>query len=404
MAGGNAIASGAAILTTNADGFVAGLQKSEAAMGGWGKRVQASADKSAKGFRETSDKISGFFGVSLGGVVAMAMGEIGKRVLNSVTGLTAFQNRLGEMDNQIRQTADLMERAASARDKWLDVGTVTENADAMAKEIKRLKNLMSDEQVARSGAEAGLREIEDPFASGKGFLMWAGQRHGDLVDVKTKVMEAAGDRIATVQKKLLDLEERRAKLLDPDKDEQKQKMVQGMTDALEAQAAKWDMNAKEIAMYDAYAKGLSFKQMERFEKALDKSLEADKLKAMEEFSGAIEKQVTLFGESAAAAELYDLKMKGLGDEQLKWAEGILKMREEIEKAAAGMKPQLAGATLAGTGEAYRLIVANKLRAVDQDSTGAKKLLDEMKRSVKAELDIARFTRKSAERLAELGEF
>jgi hypothetical protein len=399
MAESNAIASGAAILTANADGLVTGLNKAEGEMKGWGKKVGGTLDKTKESFRE---KTADMFGISFKSVVGMAIAEVGKRFLNAATGLDAFQRQLGETERMIRNIAELMERTAATREKWLDVGAGPAATVANIDEaIKQLKRELADEKAGLAGASARASELEDPFGSGKGFLLWAGQRHGDTMADLMKPIEAARDRISTINKKLLELDERRTKLLDPDKDEAKIRMVNGMADALENQAAKWNLTAREAAIFEANQKNISPKQLNKYMDAWDRMNAAENMKSLAELEKGIERQILLFGQSASAAELYDLKLKGLSDDQLAYAESLMKSRDALLQSNQSVTT--AGAMLAGSGEAYSLVIKNQLRALTGGPTDQKKALEEAKKTARAARDTARNTRDMAKDLARLKE-
>lgn len=433
----NSIASGSVTLVANADNLVAGLKKSEADLQGWSKNVQKSVEK-ASSQPKSQPFLKGFFGgvgFHFAEKLQHGLQNIGQEAAKSALGLHDFERQMKDVDRQIRQSAELMERAHGARAKWLDVGDEFTVAENLRKEIGKLSAEFKQEEQALAGIDARLRELNDPMKDAKALIpknrfdavgMMAdfaiGQKgFGDIAnaigavgttglgawkpmaDMQQRVADAARDRMNATNAKVREAEEKLAMLLDPNKNPEKVKAADQMTRALENQAAAWNLTAREAAIFEMNTKGFSPKQVNAYMDAWDRLAASNKMadnrKMLDDFNASMERQFTLFGATAAQAELYDLKLKGLSEDQLAFAQSMLESRDALNKAVA--PAEMAGAMLRGSTESYSLILKNQLRGLTPEKDG-KKALDEAKKTAKATAETAKAAKAMKEVLEGLG--
>lgn len=101
MAGSNAVASGAAILTTNADQFRAGLKRAEGDLVGWSSRTQRNLAKSGPGAGGGgAGGLLGFLGKGAG--PALALTAVGVGVTKLASGFGELTDRIDATSKQAR--------------------------------------------------------------------------------------------------------------------------------------------------------------------------------------------------------------------------------------------------------------------------------------------------------------
>jgi hypothetical protein len=334
MAGSNAIGRGALILSANADGMLAGLNRAEQKVGQFADKVKAK-EKQVDGFGKNFAKglAVGFGGAAFGSVAVQQLSKLGDLAQEWYTNQRKVALELRNTKEAIDTNIRAMDRALAKRDKKItDEVDPAKRRKLVDEEIKSTEELLAQGEKyrayldARSMSLAETLNWENAELRASGDLEAARQRNALAVETLT-------ERIGTLRKRLEELKETEEKLKNPEtnqgtvdrfvKDLQLQRETLGMT-SIDAQIhrmqAEMTLSDQQIGQMRAAAQELEVAQ---------KQLAESKLKIP--FAGAM-----LRG-SAEASSLITREQNPMknGDAKKQGAD-IAAIRATVQKLAAQM--------------------------------------------------------------------
>lgn len=325
-AGGNAIGTGALILSANADKMLSDLNKAEK-----GVKKSAANMKAAGNFTFGEGVLGGFAGGIAGKLGGDALKGVGKALLDTVFGKAAQQEQTHALERALQGVERAFDRATRKADEWLNaIADPKKRAVALGDEIGLMDRKLAESIQTMKDSQALLTKLRDPFSAES-----IGARATGSLEEKTKQAElqlkAAESAVDKLNDRLYDLREARDRALNPGRDPALIGEVNKLTESLKLQAAT-------------------------------------------------------FGMTSGQAKLYELRMRGASAEQLREAEQLTEELDRLQKAA-GPNPlsRLAGAFAPGSADAYS-IVARFQTGNMVGADAAKKQLQQLQ-GIKAGVDL-----------------
>lgn len=269
MAAGNAIASGAVILTAQADGLVNGLQKSQAQVTDWGNKTANEAAKASdkigheveQSFHKTESKMGkafgklakhgGFLGTLGGGLVqdfGFGAGAIGAAAV--IIAVNQISKLLDDVDKTVKklneslaESGKKLERSLGLSKEWRDA--LVENTEGRKGKIASLEQEMLDRTKRINELEAPMMK---PIHPGQGASAKELSAYFAALDIYKKLQGEAGNdlrkQIEEQKKAIDDASESVLRLQDRTKDPAFVGIINKTTAAIENQALTWGLDER----------------------------------------------------------------------------------------------------------------------------------------------------------------
>ncbi len=322
MARNDAIGSGAVVLTTSADGLVAGLNKANADVNNWAKKTQTDINK-------TTD-----YGSLKGAAKGLKMGEAGELGLTGAvialgtaiarTFSTHYMDQFNAGLERSRKLVDEIEKSIEKHnDAFLKRIDANPNLPTTRGEIEeRLGGAKHDaEGATRDAREA--REKLDAIRADMARAIAQG-----LVGWIPGMKERFEQEIREAEKNLDEAEKR----------------LQGRLKTLEELQKRLNAPAAPGSLGDRGEEADNFGKAQEAAKKLQEDTDA--------LTESLRIQAETYGQTGTAAEIAALRAKGASDLMLAEAEARAKHLKELEGIMKDNGPKLAGAIEAGSQEAF----------------------------------------------------
>lgn len=386
-----AIASGAAILTANADGLTNGLKKSTADVEQFGKKTELTFEKTQhkidKAFAKYAKKEGGFLGTIGSGI----LGDLGlgapaaliggtfialKQIAHIVDDMGGFSH---EFNKQLEKSGRLSEELAKTFDHMLKRTSEWTAAivDPEAKATKLAEDIAASEKElagALQAAKSAQKNLDDfhPLNSLENFRAYVSP-FANLEDLKKPVTAAFNEANAKASKlrdRLNELREQRLRLVDPSQDPALAGDTNRLIQNLEREIETFGKSADAIKEWDLKRRGANETSLE-----LIHNLNAEK--------ESIASHMAALKEQNKANEEFDNWMKELQLNSILTAKGLelttdqMKLfkaelggmvdNNKIDQAwkmlgktqAGASEPMFAGAFDKGSADAYSAILRNR---------------------------------------------
>ncbi|VTR91859.1 unnamed protein product [Gemmata massiliana] len=386
----NTIGTGAVVLTADADGLLTGLKKAEKDTESWasrtGRKIAAAADRIGNSFGGgANEAFNPLKDAAKGAVVDLAK-QGAQAFLKWASGADGLNRLLASTERTLTQIGDQIDRIAAARMETVDAFVKPKDiASSLDVEIRR-GEAEKERLLALIKTAEDEREALEKFNFRTTGLRIAGNldRFQGAADT---MVGSYRDQLGKLNSRLLDMADRRGRILNPDRDPAKIGELNRLVEASERQIAAMGKAEHQIKALELAADGYSKNQVAKYEFYADRlkktaegfeyvanavgtgagiigGADYEKMKAV---TDAIKKQGDTLGFTADQIQIYDLRLQGFADRQLKEIEKLQQsttMLTNIHNLASsianGVKdtkiepggPYLAGAAVGGSTEAY----------------------------------------------------
>jgi hypothetical protein len=443
MAGSNAIGTGAVVLTANADKLLVGLKQAEAATESWAAKTRKIAGSAGEGI----DKLlAGPGAKALGwaavGFVALKIGDEFQHAALRTTEFNKALEKSAELSQKLSKITD-----SRAADRAALLEAQSANAASRLVELEKQLRAVSAESGAAEAekrrAQLGLEKLKldgdrsndfwDGWTTNLGIIReWSFGQLGRLREPLEAALKEADERLQKATERRDELAKQLALHADPDRNPAKVGEINKLTEAFGRQAATLGMAENAAKRYELELDGFSEKQIREFVIAAEKldavtkgfdyvanavggaanivgGADFDKMKTV---TDAIKKQGDTLGFTANQMQIYELRMQGFAERQLKEIEKLQNSTELLvntfgiaSSIAGGVKdakpdvsgPYLAGAMQARSFEAHNAVANFRAtNAIAGGSIGdnpiqiareALKVAKEQKRDIRQLIDI-----------------
>lgn len=354
MAAGQAIASGAVILTANADGLAQGLQRSQASVIDWGNRTANDAAKASakiggqveQSFEHTQSKLNkafgkfakhegGFLGAIGGGVVA----DLGMTTAAaSIAGIVLAMQQIGKLTDEAggfsRDFAKELERGKIASDdlvKSMDRirARAAEQTALIANPFGRAEALDQDIKTAEgdlagfiSQVRSAQKDIEDlgKFKSFENFHTYISP-FADLEKLTEEPkanLARANAEASKLRDQLAGMRQERFRLLHPEQDLKLMAEFEAKLKQLNDSMVQLGMKPWEKELMDKFEGRLPAEKLKMMrELGIAADAAAEKFKNAEEAAADLEKRATYVPLAIMTGwKLLDATLKGFADKKL----------------------------------------------------------------------------------------
>lgn len=396
-------------LTADVAPFESGMARAIAAMNRWSdnveKQMKAASEKAKKHSDEMAEKLSlkkiGNMAVGfLTAQVAAASQQVAKEIADMASGSLLFQQRLerskiaasdmadklaiaAQRQRELLEAALLMpeNRGALLEDAWkrskADLAEATKQAEAERKAFESLQVSNQLLNESRSGAGAGTLLLNRPDDAA---LFLRGKLEQEMKKTQQRMEQLEVQRKVALAK-FNDLDEKKLRAGDRNFDPAALASSNSMTLALEKQAAALGKSEAQLADWEARMKlangDWSSSQAFKVADAAAKLAVALDKQTVEDYEKAQKRLADTFGLTADQVELYDMRLKGLNETQLKRIEMAQQERNAtiLAKTVPGlllgifqgafsnakpMEEKSVSAMLGGSREAVNAIAAARL--------------------------------------------
>ncbi|MBP3959446.1 hypothetical protein J8F10_29735 [Gemmata sp. G18] len=401
MAGSNTIGTGAVVLTANADQLLVGLKKAEAATESWAAKTRKIAGSAGAGV----DKLLAGPGAKALGwaAVAFAALKVGDEIQHAVLRTEQFNKAMERSAELSQKLAKITDSRAADRAAMLDAQSATA-ASRLVELEKQLREVSAESGSAEAekrraqieldklklGAARGGSLSERMTADAQVAREWSFGQLGRLREPLEAALKESDERLQKATERRDELLKQLLLHNDPDRNPAKVGEINKITEAMERQAATFGMAEHAAKRLELELDGFSEKQVREFVIAAEKldavtkgfdhvmtavgsaanfvgGADFDKMKQV---TDAIKKQGDTLGFTANQIQLYDLRMQGFAERQLKEIEKLQNSTELLvntfgiaSSIANGVKdtklesggPILSGAALGGSFEAHTAV-------------------------------------------------
>lgn len=277
------------VLTADAGPFEKSMDRAAAAMDAWASRVESRLQQTAKkteektasmakqlkdGFQQTFNKmddIAGLVGVGLKGAFVAVAAKGAEMLRDWASGVKDLEKELDKLPRQFQKIADDMARVSALRKEWIDVAggpaatvhSIDAELDRLNEEMRLAESKKSIFESADKRHNIGVKTGWENSTTAAG--LWVSGKFEatqKIIDAHLAEAEGRADKLAV---QMDDLNERRMRLIDPEQDPAMKGSIDAVSAALKKQGDMWGETADKITLYDLRLKGATEQQLKNIE-------------------------------------------------------------------------------------------------------------------------------------------